>query len=88
MRTDTKEITNMMHSITLKDGSEWGCEGRRDGSTGSGIFSRKADGTWQQHRGAGDTPAFSSPAELSRYIHAKLSERDGSKLPRMVASDW
>jgi hypothetical protein len=78
----------MFHSITLKDGSDWACEGRRGGSTGSGIFSRKADGTWQQHRGTGDTPVFHSPAGLSRYIHARHSERDGGKLPRMISHNW
>ena len=77
-----------MHSIVLKGGAEWACEGRRGGWTGSGIFSRRRDGTWQQHMGTCDTPTFRTPGELSRYVHAKFSTDEGEKLPRMVGNDW
>lgn len=44
---------------------EWATNDR-DG----GVFTRRADGTWQQHKGNGQTPVFSGPAHFRRYLRA------------------
>lgn len=78
----------MVHSIILKDGSEWACEGPRDSKGGYGIFSRRRDGTWEQHTGTSQTPYFKTPAQLSAYVHKNYFTADFDKLPRMVGNDW
>lgn len=56
---------------------------------GNGLFSRRSDGTWQQHVGTGDTPTFTSPQSFSRWLHKRYRERDGAALARMVnARNW
>lgn len=73
-----------MKTIGLKDGSEWACN-----REGEGIFSRRKDGTWQQHTGTGQTPVFRTPQQLSRYVHERYRDRDGERLARMVSnSGW
>ena len=75
---------NTYKTITLKDGSEWACN--RDGE---GVFSRRPDGTWQQHAGTSQTPRFATAQALSRYVHATFRDGEGGKLPRMTASaNW
>ena len=44
---------------------EWGTNSR----TG-GVFTRKRDGTWQQHLGTSQTPWFRDPAHLRRFIRS------------------
>ena len=70
-----------MRIIRLSDGSEWACN-----REGEGLFSRRQDGTWQQHEGTGQTGRpFQTPQQFSRYVHARY--RDGhlaKRLPRMV----
>lgn len=67
-----------MRIIELADGSEWACNGE-----GRGIFSRRRDGTWQQHVGTCQAPTFSTPQALSRYVHSHFGGSDGERLPRM-----
>lgn len=69
-----------MKTITLKGGEQWACNGN-----GEGVFSRKADGTWQQYTGTGQTPTFTHAQQFSRYVHANYRDRDGNPLPRMTA---
>lgn len=71
-----------MRTITLKDGQEWACN-----QEGEGVFSRRADGTWKQRTGTGQTPHFQTAQKFSRYIHANY-EPNGERLPRMVNSAW
>lgn len=66
--------------ITLADGAEWACN-----AEGFGLFSRRTDGSWQQHLGTSQTPVFSSAAALSRYVH-RLGRERGETLPRMISS--
>ena len=73
-------------TIELADGREWACEASRGASYGEGIFARRADGTWRQHAGHGQTPAFHSPQSLSRYVHARYRDHMGERLPRMLSS--
>lgn len=49
---------------------EWGTE--RDG----GVFSRKRDGSWQQHTGTAQTPTFRSPAQFRDYLRSHFEIRD------------
>ena len=76
----------MMRAIVLADGSEWACERSRGESAGYGVFSRRSDGTWLQHTGTGQTPAFRKAAQLSRYVHGRYRDQYGDSLPRMVRS--
>jgi hypothetical protein len=68
-------------SIVLADGQEWACN-----RGGEGIFSRRSDGTWQQHTGTSQTPRFRSALALSRYVHAHYRDNMGDPLPRMTGS--
>lgn len=78
----------MFRTILLKDGSEWACESTRLGVVGYGVFLRRPDGTWQQQTGTGQTPAFRTAQQFSRFVHKHYRNSDGSPLPRMVASDY
>jgi hypothetical protein len=69
---------NFYRVIELADGAEWACNRNYEG-----LFSRRSDGTWQQHLGTGQTPRFRTPRALSRYLHAHYRNRDGEPLPRM-----
>lgn len=77
-----------MHTIELVDGSEYACNQVREG-----VFSRRSDGTWQQHVGTSDTPRFKTPAALLRWCRANLSysRSDDGEWPAMKrgsASGW
>jgi len=81
----------MMRRITLSDGTEWGCETTKDRSGGhhaggNGVFSRRRDGTWQQHTGTCQTPRFSSPEQFRRYLAGRYVDV-GVGL-RVVATSW
>lgn len=78
----------MIAIIVLKGGAEWGCEGMRGSGVAHGVFSRRADGTWQQHTGTGQTPAFRTPQQFSRYVHERYGTSAGARLPRMVGHDF
>lgn len=65
-------------TIELTDGSEWACNREREG-----IFSRRPDGTWQQHTGTGQTPRFRDASHMSRYLHQAFRSRTGEPLPPM-----
>jgi hypothetical protein len=70
-----------MRIIDLGSGGEWACN-----QNGEGVFSRRSDGTWQQHTGTGQTPAFAAPQTFSRYVHSHYRNADGERLGRMVSS--
>jgi len=70
-----------MRIIELTDGSEWACNGE-----GEGVFSRRSDGSWQQHAGTSQTPRFTTAQKFSRHIHATYRTGEGGMLPRMQAS--
>ncbi len=81
----------MFRSIELSDGSEWACEtgkAREGGhhAGGRGVFSRRFDGTWQQHVGTGQTPLFKSAAHFRRWLAGRYLDK-GAGL-RMVRSSW
>ena len=69
---------NTYRTIELTDGSEWACN-----RLGEGVFSRKGDGTWQQHTGTEQTPTFRTPAALSRYVRTNYRAGNGDDLPGM-----
>ena len=72
----------MMKIIVLKGGEEWSCN-----REGRGLFSRRRDGTWQQHQGTCDTPRFRTAQQLSRYVHKNITTMDGDPLPRMIGHE-
>ena len=75
---------NTYKTITLKDGSEYACN-----RMGEGLFTRRKDGTWQQLSGTWQTPRFRDAQHLSRYVHARMRDEMGEKLPRMTGhSGW
>lgn len=51
--------------------AEWACN-----SHGEGIFSRRKDGTWQQHISTSEAGPFCSPADLRRYLRKSHEIRD------------
>lgn len=51
---------------------EWACN-----NDGGGVFSRRRDGTWQQHVGTCDAPRFKTPAQLRAYIRRAFGVRGG-----------
>lgn len=67
-----------MRIIELTDGTEWACN--RDGE---GVFSRKADGSWQQHTGTGQAGPFGTARAFSAHVHANYGDWDGAPLPAM-----
>jgi hypothetical protein len=67
-----------MKTIELTDGSEWACN-----REGEGIFSRRADGTWQQHTGTSQAGPFRSPAALSQRVRRDYLRSNGEALPGM-----
>lgn len=71
----------MYKFITLKSGEVFACN--RDGE---GVFQKRFDGTWIQHRGTSQTPVFTTPAAFSRYLHANVRDSQGEKLSRMSNS--
>lgn len=71
----------MFKLIELADGSEWACNRERQG-----VFSRRADGSWQQHTGTGQTPRFRDARHLSRWVHERFRDNMGERQPRMVGS--
>ena len=70
-----------MKTITLIDEQEWACD-----KYGYGVFSRRTDGTWQQHVGTGDAPRFKDSHVFSRYIHEHFYEQP--KMKRGSANGW
>ncbi len=76
----------MMRAIVMGDGSEWACNG-----DGEGAFSRKADGTWRQHRGTGQAGPFRTAREFAHFVRSACTGRDGAPLPPMrrgSATGW
>jgi hypothetical protein len=49
---------------------EWACN-----KEGEGAFSRREDGTWQQHAGTGQAGPFRTPAQLRAFIRAQYGVR-------------
>lgn len=43
-----------------------------------GIFTRRADGTWLQHTGTGQTPKFKSAAHLASWLRRHYSDPTGA----------
>jgi hypothetical protein len=58
-------------------------------NSGNGLFTRKNDGTWQQHRGTCDFGA-KTPADLMRKLKSGKSEFDERtlKMVRGSAFNW
>jgi hypothetical protein len=77
---------NSYRTIELTNGDEWACN-----RLGEGVFSRRSDGTWQQHTGTGQTPTFRTAAQFSRYVRAHYRAGNGDDLPgmrRRSARNW
>lgn len=70
----------MMQSITLSNGMQYGVE------NGYGIFARPqgSDRPWQQWTGTCQTPRFTTPAQLRRYLRTHYDIRGC----RMIAAQW
>lgn len=73
----------MYQTITLRDGSVYGCENYR------GIFKKSKDGSTWIHQCAGtcQTPKFRSAAHFSEYLHRR-AKKIGNSLSPMVSADW
>lgn len=54
----------MMRFEIQVHGKWWGCN-----KYGEGLFIRDPQGGWQQLRGTGQTPAFTTEQQLRRYIY-------------------
>ncbi len=67
---ESAEITGRAGTVV-----EYGCEGSRGGTGGSGVFTRSQDGTWQQHTGTGQTPYFTSRRQFRRYLLERYDVR-------------
>lgn len=62
----------MDYVITVK-GREFGAEKR------CGVFERRADGTWLQHRGTGQAGPFPSEARFRRFVQQMLRDAEGPR---------
>lgn len=76
---------NNYRTIEMTDGSEWACN-----RLGEGVFSRRADGTWQQHTGTGQTPTFRTATAFSRYVRKNfgVGQVDGATMKRGSGRNW
>lgn len=77
-----RKYTGCYQSITMSDGAEWGCN-----AEGEGLFHRRPDGTWCQDTGTGQTPAFSNPQHLRKWLTGRYIE-SGSGLRMVGSSGW
>lgn len=69
----------MAYMSTLIGDNEYGAE--IDGQLAYGLFRRRSDGTWQQLRGAGQTPGFAAEGQFRRWAlretrPARMLERE------------
>lgn len=53
-----------------------------------GISSRRGDGTWAQWSGNGQTPTFSDPAHLMRYLRNHFYPGQVIRMVRGSARNW
>jgi hypothetical protein len=60
-------LQNRVTSVTPRTGAFAGLEVFTN-RQGEGIFTRRADGSHQQHTGTGQTPAFRSSRQLAAWL--------------------
>lgn len=77
----------MAFLTTTIEGVEYGAEKHR--GTAAGMFTRRADGTWQQDRGTGQTPVFRDEKAFRRWVLAerrRAAEAEGRRPGRPVST--
>jgi hypothetical protein len=70
-----------MNIVELANGVELACNREFEG-----LFSRRADGTWQQHVGTGDAPRFRDPRHMITWARTHFDV--GAWRSRRLPGGW